>query len=205
MGGTERTVENRDKKGQAMKQRKKELRREIRALRAAHSDEEIHAMSLQVLERVRELSEYRQADTIFVYVDCKHETETADLIRQAWADGKRTAVPRVLGQEMKFFYITSLEEDLEDGYFGIREPYEKNPADGAADAPGSLMFMPGVAFDESRHRIGYGGGFYDRYLEAHPGLRTVALAFEFQVKPEVPFEEFDIRPGKIVTEKRVIQ
>lgn len=205
MGGTERTDENQDKKSQAMKQKKKELRKEIRALRAAHSDEAIHAMSLQVLERVRELSEYRQADTIFVYVDCKHETETSDLIRQAWADGKRTAVPRVLGQEMRFFYITSLEEDLEDGYFGIREPYERNPADAEADAPESLMFMPGVAFDESRHRIGYGGGFYDRYLEAHPGLKTVALAFEFQVRPEVPFEEFDIRPGKIVTEKRVIQ
>ena len=151
-----------------------------------------------------ETEEYREAETLFVYVDCKHETETSDLIRRAWADGKSVAVPRVLGQEMKFFYIHSLETDLEDGYFGIREPYEKEPADEAADRPGSLMVMPGVAFDEARHRIGYGGGFYDRYLEAHPGLDTIALAFEFQVKEEVPFEPFDILPGKIVTEKRVI-
>ena len=153
---------------------------------------------------VLETEEYREAETLFVYVDCKHETETSDLIRRAWADGKSVAVPRVLGQEMKFFYIHSLETDLEDGYFGIREPYEKEPADEAADRPGSLMVMPGVAFDEARHRIGYGGGFYDRYLEAHPGLDTIALAFEFQVKEEVPFEPFDILPGKIVTEKRVI-
>ena len=151
-----------------------------------------------------ETEEYREAETLFVYVDCKHETETSDLIRRAWADGKSVAVPRVLGQEMKFFYIHSLETDLEDGYFGIREPYEKEPADEAADRPGSLMVMPGVAFDEARHRIGYGGGFYDRYLEAHPGLDTIALAFDFQVKEEVPFEPFDILPGKIVTEKRVI-
>ena len=137
-------------------------------------------------------------------MDCKHETETSDLIRQAWADGKKTAVPKVIGETMKFFYITSLENDLEEGYFGIRENYEKNPADEAADREGSLMLMPGVAFDEARHRIGYGGGFYDRYLEAHPGLRTAALAFEFQVKAEVPFEKFDILPGRIVTEKRVI-
>ena len=81
MGGTERTGENQNKKSQAMKQEKKEFRKEIRALRAAHSDEEIHAMSLQVLERVRELPEYRQAYTVFVYVDCKHETETSHLIR----------------------------------------------------------------------------------------------------------------------------
>ena len=64
--------------------------------------------------------------------------------------------------------------------------------------------MPGVAFDEERHRIGYGGGFYDRFLEAHPKLSRVALAFEFQVKKEVPYETFDICPEKIVTEKRVI-
>lgn len=187
-----------------MKQTKKELRREVRALRAAHTDEEIHAMSLKVLAQVRELREYQTADTLFVYVDCKHETETSDLIRQAWRDGKRTAVPKVIGQDMKFFYITSLEEDLAEGYFGIREPYEKNPADMAADSPGTLMLMPGVAFDENCHRIGYGGGFYDRYLEAHPGLGTIALAFEFQIKEEVPFEAFDILPGKIVTENRVI-
>ena len=184
--------------------KKKAIRKEVRLLRAGCSDEEIHAMSLKVLAHVLETEEYREAETLFVYVDCKHETETSDLIRRARADGKSVAVPRVLGQEMKFFYIHSLETDLEDGYFGIREPYEKEPADEAADRPGSLMVMPGVAFDEARHRIGYGGGFYDRYLEAHPGLDTIALAFEFQVKEEVPFEPFDILPGKIVTEKRVI-
>lgn len=187
-----------------MKQKKKELRKEVKALRASHTDEEIHQMSLRVLEQVVNLPEYEQAGTLLVYVDCKHETETSDLIRRAWKDGKKVAVPKVIGQNMNFFYITSLEKDLEDGYFGIREPYERNPADAAADLPDSLMVMPGVAFDESRHRIGYGGGFYDRYLEAHPGLGTVALAFEFQVKEEVPFEKFDILPGKIVTEKRVI-
>jgi 5-formyltetrahydrofolate cyclo-ligase len=101
---------------------------------------------------------------------------------------------------MKFFYITSFEEDLEDGYFGIREPKEIHPA----KEENALLLMPGVAFDEARHRVGYGGGFYDRFLEAHPGMVTVALAFEFQVKEEVPFEEFDIRPSRIVTEKRVI-
>lgn len=190
--------------GGASKAAKKELRREIRSLRAAHTDGEIHALSRKVLEQVTELPEYRKADTLFIYVDCKHETETADLIRKALADGKKVAVPKVLGQDMRFFYINSLETDLEDGYFGIREPYERNPADHAADSEGSLMVMPGVAFDESRHRIGYGGGFYDRFLEAHPGLPTIALAFEFQVRAEVPFESFDILPGKIVTEKRVI-
>ena len=183
---------------------KKALRKEIKALRAAHTDEQIHELSLGVRDRVLTLQEYRQAEVIYAYVDCKYEVETSDIIRAAWADGKRVAVPKVLGQDMKFFYITSLENDLEEGYYGIREPYEKHAADESGDEEKALMLMPGVAFDEERHRIGYGGGFYDRFLEAHPKLSRVALAFEFQVKESVPYEAFDICPEKIVTEKRVI-
>ena len=193
-----------DQEKEIKKQEKKQLRKEVKALRAAHTDEEIHEMSLKVRDQVVTLPEYQRAEVIYAYVDCKHETETGDIIRAAWADGKKVAVPKVIGQDMKFYYITSLEEDLEAGYFGIREPYEKNPADDKADEEKALMLMPGVAFDEQRHRIGYGGGFYDRFLDAHPKLTRVALAFEFQVKAEVPFEDFDICPEKIVTEKRVI-
>ncbi len=180
---------------------KKELRREIRELRRVHTDEQIHRMSGEVLRRFLSLSEYREADVIYAYMDCKHEVETRDLIRKAWSEGKRVAVPRVLGERMRFYYISSFEEDLEDGYFGIREPREKDPA----EEENALLLMPGVAFDEERHRVGYGGGFYDRFLEEHPGLVTVALAFEFQIRKQVPFEPFDIRPGKIVTERRVME
>ncbi len=186
------------------KELKKSLRKEIKSLRASHTDEAIHGMSLQIRDQILTLPEYRNALVIYAYVDCKHEVETSDIIRAAWADGKRVAVPKVLGSDMKFFYITSLKDDLEEGYFGIREPYEKHPADEAGDENKALMLMPGVAFDEERHRIGYGGGFYDRFLEAHPGLSRIALAFEFQVKSQVPYETFDICPTKIVTEKRII-
>ena len=183
-----------------IKNEKKIIRKEIKALRASHTDEEIHQMSLSVCERLAALEEYQKASVIYAYVDCKHEVETRDIIKMSWKDGKRVAVPKVLGEQMKFFYISSLEHDLEDGYFGIREPREINPAEETE----ALLLMPGVAFDEARHRVGYGGGFYDRFLEAHPQMVTVALAFEFQVKKEVPFEDFDILPARIVTELRTI-
>ena len=182
------------------RQQKKELRREISRLRKAHTDEEIHRMSLAVKEQVLGLMEYQRAETLYAYMDYKHEVKTRDLIRCAWAQGKKVAVPKVLGQEMRFFYITSFEADLEEGSFGIQEPKEDAPA-GDEDA---LLLMPGVVFDLQRHRVGYGGGFYDRFLEQHPGLTTVALAFEFQVREEVPFEEFDILPAKVVTERRIL-
>lgn len=188
------------KKDSDRKQQKKELRKEIRELRGAHTDEEIHAMSLSVKEQILKLSEFQNAEVLYAYMDCKHEVETRDLIRLAWALGKRVAVPRVQGQEMQFYYITSFDEDLEEGSFGIQEP----KAGEKAEAEDALLLMPGVAFDLKRHRVGYGGGFYDRFLEKHTGLVTVALAFEFQVREEVPFEEFDIRPAKVVTEQRVL-
>ena len=65
------------------------------------------------------------------------------------------------------------------------------------------MIMPGVSFDEECHRIGYGGGFYDKYLEKHPDLHTIAVAFELQMYRELPFEEHDIKPEKVITEKHI--
>ena len=147
------------KKETDRKQEKKELRREIRSLRKAHTDEEIHAMSLSVKERLLALPEYQKARILYAYMDCKHEVETRDVIRAAWAAGKRVAVPKVLGQEMRFFYITSFEEDLEEGSFGIQEPREEHPA----EEEDALLLMPGVAFDLKCRRVGYGGGFYDRF------------------------------------------
>ncbi len=193
-------VKNMEKRNIDLKEQKKELRKEIIQLRKSHTDEEIHRMSLDVLERIQTLSEYQEAKVIYAYMDCRHEVETRDLIRFAWKDGKCVALPRVCGQEMHFYYITSFENDLENGSFGIQEPRENNPA----NVEDALLLMPGVAFDIKRHRVGYGGGFYDRFLEAHPDLVTIALAFEFQVKEKVPFEKFDIRPAKVVTEQRVL-
>lgn len=183
------------------KEIKKEIRKEIKSLRAAHTDVQVHEMSLAVKDHFCALEEYKKAEVIYAYMDCKHEVETRDLIKKAWEDGKKVAVPKVKGERMEFFYIQSLETDLEDGYFGIREPKEVHPAFDEE----ALLLMPGVAFDEERHRVGYGGGFYDRFLEEHPKMTTVALAFEFQVKEQVPFEVFDIRPQKIVTERRTLQ
>ena len=84
---------------------------------------------------------------------------------------------------------------------GILEPEEGALADGA-DA---LVIMPGVAFDRDRRRIGYGGGYYDRYLAAHPCLPTIAVAFDCQVLDEVPYDEYDIRPQILVTETSVYE
>lgn len=180
---------------------KKEIRAEVKKRRREADEETLHEKSLQILERFRQLSAYKDASLLLAYVDAKREVETRLLMRCAWDDGKKVAAPRVDGDGiMHFYYLRSLK-DLEPGAFGIMEPQADcricEPEEG-------LLLMPGVAFDEQGHRVGYGGGYYDRYLEKHPHLIHIALAFEFQIFPEVPSEKHDICPDLIVTENRIL-
>lgn len=180
---------------------KKEIRAEVKKRRREADEETLHEKSLQILERFRQLSAYKDASLLLAYVDAKREVETRLLMHCAWDDGKKVAAPRVDGDGiMHFYYLRSLK-DLEPGAFGIMEPRADcricEPEEG-------LLLMPGVAFDEQGHRVGYGGGYYDRYLEKHPHLIHIALAFEFQIFPEVPSEKHDICPDLIVTENRIL-
>ena len=180
---------------------KKEIRAEVKKRRREADEETLHEKSLQILERFRQLSAYKDASLLLAYVDAKREVETRLLMRCAWDDGKKVAVPRVDGDGiMHFYYLRSLK-DLEPGAFGIMEPRIDCRI---CEPEKGLLLMPGVAFDEQGHRVGYGGGYYDRYLEKHPHLIHIALAFEFQIFPEVPSEKHDICPDLIVTENRIL-
>jgi 5-formyltetrahydrofolate cyclo-ligase len=110
------------------------------------------------------------------------------MLEQALKDGKRVAVPKVYGDEMKFIYLSDLSQ-VEKGFAGIPEPV----ADGdvAAD-PTALVLMPGLAFTEKGHRMGYGGGFYDKFLSQEPNHPTLALCYAFQMVDELPVEEYDV-------------
>ena len=110
------------------------------------------------------------------------------MLEQALKDGKRVAVPKVYGDEMKFLYLDDLTK-VSKGYAGIPEPIDDGPV---ADDETALVLMPGLAFDASGRRLGYGGGFYDKFLAAEPNHPTLALCYEFQLLPELDTEEHDI-------------
>ena len=175
---------------------KKAIRKQVFAARKAHTDEQIEEWSRMIADRVTTLSEYKDAKRILAYADYNHEVMTGFIIEAAWRDSKEVAVPKVVGQDMVFYKLTDFAQ-LEKGYFGIPEPARGE----IVQWEDAMMVMPGVAFDKENHRVGYGGGFYDRFLEKHPQIRRVAVAFEFQMLPEVPTEPTDISPEIIVTEK----
>ena len=167
---------------------KKELRAEIRAKKRAMTPEQIEQASVRLGELFTASEVYKEAKTIYGYLPYNQEVRTVPMLEQALRDGKRVAVPKVIGDDMKFIYMTDLSQ-VENGYAGIPEPIANEPV---ADDPTALVLMPGLAFDPAGHRIGYGGGFYDRFLAAEPNHPTIALCYDFQMLPSLETEEFDI-------------
>ncbi len=167
---------------------KKELRRAIRDRKRAMTEEEIISRSARLGELFRASEAYQKAKTIYGYLPYNQEVRTVPMLEQAIRDGKRVAVPKVYGEEMKFLYLDDLTQ-VAKGYAGIPEPISDEPV---AEDETALVLMPGLAFDPQGHRIGYGGGFYDKFLSREPNHPTVALCYEFQMLPQLETEEFDI-------------
>lgn len=167
---------------------KKALRREIRAKKQAMSPEEIEKASARLKALFISTPQYQQAKTIYGYLPYNQEVRTLPILYQAIADGKKVAVPKVYGEEMRFIFMDNLAE-VAPGFGGIPEPIRDTPV---ADDETALVLMPGLAFDKAGHRIGYGGGFYDRFLQNEPNHPTVALCYEFQMFPQLETEEFDV-------------
>lgn len=167
---------------------KQELRKSIREQKRAMTAQEIERRSALLLEKFVATDAYRKAGTLYGYLPYNQEVRTVPILEQALKDGKRVAVPKVYGEEMKFIYLTDLSQ-VAKGYAGIPEPILDEPV---AQAKTALVLMPGLAFDPQGHRIGYGGGFYDKFLSAEPEHPTVALCYDFQVLPQLETEAFDI-------------
>lgn len=177
---------------------KTHIRSEVFKIRSQVTDQDVVKKSKQIFNKIISLPEYQEAPCIYGYMDFNHEVQTWDILTHALNHGKRVAVPKIVGDSMHFYYIHS-KRDLSPGFFGILEPTTQE----LATTSDGLMLMPGVAFDNQRHRIGYGKGFYDRYLADHPILTTVAIAFDFQIFPLLPHEATDQLPQKLVTETTI--
>ena len=167
---------------------KQELRASIRARKRAMTEEEIVSRSEKLAQLFLSSEAYRNAKTVYGYLPYNQEVRTVPMLEQALRDGKRVAVPKCYGDKMKFIFMEDLSK-VEKGYANIPEPIADGPI---ADDETALVLMPGLAFDPQGHRIGYGGGFYDKFLAGEPHHPTLALCYEFQMLDHLETEEFDI-------------
>lgn len=148
---------------------------------------------------------YKNSKVIFTFVSFGSEVDTKNMIDQAIKDGKEVCVPRVISKDKGFcvYRIHGLE-DLETGFYNILEPktYCKMVDIQTID----LVIMPGVAFDSRGGRIGYGGGFYDRFLkDMNQQVKKIALAYELQLQPFIPMFEHDVRIDGLISERRILE
>jgi len=183
---------------------KREIRKRIMTLRNAMTPEEIEAKSGEIVRRLKELREIRESSTLMVYLSFGSEVLTDDLIRWGWAEGKRIVVPfchpesRVLTPCL----IGGFAE-LETGHYGIREPKSEWLRPVPREEIDAVL-IPAVAFDRQGRRVGYGGGYYDRFLPEIPRAARIGAAFACQIVAEILPDPHDVPADRIVTEDELI-
>jgi 5-formyltetrahydrofolate cyclo-ligase len=187
----------------------KELKRAIRAnalaARRAFTPEDVAQKSAAILQRLRSLPEFQPARAILTYVSSKdNEVDTMPLIRSALEANRTVLVPVAVPSTggMVWSEFKSLDE-LEPSTFDILEPPEDSIRP-VQPTKTDVAIVPGIAFDTACHRIGYGGGYYDRFLATFGG-KKIALAYEVQVCDSIPAEPHDLPVDIIVTEDRTIR
>ena len=173
---------------------KKALRAEIREKKRAMTEQQIAATSEALAQQLYAHPAYQNAKSIFGYLSYNQEVRTMPMLEQAQKQGKRVAVPKVIDDKMIFIWMDDLSQ-VAPGYANIPEPIADEPI---ADDEAALVLMPGLAFDPQGHRIGYGGGFYDRFLADEPDHPTLALCYGFQMVEHLETEEFDIPVDQVL-------
>ena len=174
------------------------FRKEVKLKRKAQIEIK-EKLDASIYNKVISLDQYKTCDSIFIYLDYNYEVDTRNIIENAIKHNKKVYLPRIENKKMITVPIYDLN-NLVKSNFNILEPIgnEEKIRDN------TLIIMPGVAFSEKGERIGYGGGFYDRFLNNKNNVR-IALAYECQIYKDLPTEEHDIKVPIIITEKRIIK
>ena len=183
---------------------KDNIRQEMLKRRLALSEQEVREKSFIIKEKLFGLSEFKEAGLIMFYAGFKNEVRTEEMIEESMAVGKRIALPVTAStKEIKPYLVFDLKKDLVPRGFGILEPRieKKREIDtGEID----LIVVPGIAFDRRGYRLGFGAGYYDRFLHSlSPRPFCFGLAYEFQVVPLLPSEGHDEKLDMVITESHI--
>jgi len=187
-----------------LRENKKRLRNRFKELRSQLTPEERRCQTAAIHQRLTGLTAFRECSVLLTYVSIGTEVDTHAVMEAAWAAGKTVAVPLCLPEtrSMRFYPVTGWQ-DLAPGCYGVPEPNpERCPP--VTDFSGSLCLVPGLAFDRAGYRMGYGKGYYDRFLGDYCGI-TVGLAFRESLTRELPRGRFDQPVTLIVTDRGLIR
>lgn len=182
------------------------MRKEMLAVRDAMPDREQVLKSVMIMDKLWGLPAFKKAATVMFYVNFRSEVKTMDMIRKALAEDKQVAVPLTLVNEKELvpYAVTDIHEDLIAGYCGIPEPVTGKVRRIEPSAIAAVI-VPGSVFDHRGGRLGYGGGYYDRFLEKKaPRALRIGICYEMQVVAEVPMQQHDQYLDWLVTEEHCL-
>lgn len=186
---------------------KKDMREALLAKRKQLTNEEIIYKSKSIFNRLSSTDIYQKASKVMLYISFRNEVLTREIIDDLLRRGKRVFIP-ITVPATKAIIVSELkdpDEDLQTGNFGVLEPKYDAVREVEANIL-DLVLVPGVGFDEEGYRIGYGAGYYDRFLpRISPAVPTVGLAFEAQMVDRLPRDEYDFPVQYVLTEDRLIK
>lgn len=183
---------------------KNDLRARFKAVRTSLSKEEKTRLDSRIANRFLTLPQYREVKTVLFYVSLPLEIDTFSLMERAFSDGKTVAAPRcVPGTREMDFYILRDICDLAPGAFGVSEP-KTDTCEKLTDLSQGLCVVPALGFARDGYRLGYGKGYYDRFLSRFSG-NTVGLVYDACLKDRLPHDNFDCRVEQIVTENQILK
>lgn len=177
---------------------KKKLRKDILTIRNNINKELVSDYSYEIINQIKALPVYLDARDVCIYMPIRNEVDLTYMVKDMRNAQKRVWLPKINDGEMEF-YMYDENTMLAEGAFHILEP--KSDVKLLPDK-NTLVIMPGAVFDDKHNRIGYGGGYYDRYLMNNPFCSKIAVCYEFQIVADIPSEKHDIKPELIITEKR---
>ena len=185
-----------------LRQRKNELRVKYKKIRTECPNDVKQRLDNGIAEKFLSLEEYKNCDTLFIFVSSPIEVDTSEIINKALADGKKVAVPKCRDKWglMDFYFITSTES-LKKGAFSIMEP-DPEKCELVKDLSQGLCVVPGLSFDFQGYRLGFGKGYYDRFLDKFKGV-SVGICYSKCIEKELPKGNYDKQVDILVTEKYI--
>ena len=180
----------------------KELRNDMLKKRKHMLQSDIEEKSNIISKKLFDFNEYKNAKTLFLYINFGSEVITKNIIEKAWCDGKKVAVPISLGNRDMYFVEIKDFSNMIRKKIGTLEPNLDRSFEIVPDE-NTLFIVPGSVFDEKCNRWGYGGGYYDTYLEKYNVKNTIGLCYDFQVVKKLNIEPHDKKMKYVLTEKRM--
>ena len=188
-----------------IKAEKKRIRKEIKNHFRTIPISDFDAKSKKVLDKLKKLPEWKNAETVLIFLSLPDEIKTEGIINEALEENKKTAVPRINGNDIVFHYIKSVNSSLIIHPLGMAEPSPSAPVFNPLSADEkTLILVPGLAFDKNCFRLGRGKGFYDKFLSGiDKSVKKIGIGYDFQIVESVPAEDHDFPLDSVITDTSI--